>query len=908
MRIYHNIPALTAYNSLNATSNAMQKSIEKLSTGLRINSAADDAAGFAISEKMRAQISGMEMAQRNAQDGISMLQTAEGALGETHSILQRMRELAVQAANDTLTQEDRSYIQLEVDELKNQVDDIANTTQFNKKRLLDGSCAGNWSSNDLRVKAYVRGSLREVDQFGQKSAFEGNFKIRIDAASTGSGEVQKTSIFKIKHPNVITDVSLNTKEGVEAVRVDNIPAGDFTIKAANVGAAPSDGSAQVTGAYGFDDPTAVWTGTAAIENLFAGDSTATTPTTGDIITVTVTNADGTTTKTDVELTTSADVAGLITDLTSAGFTVKGVDSDSDSTDDTIKITVDRATKIEVEITQSEDSTATTAPTATGDSVTISGLDDLVNITADNAENNASILFEVVSVGSDSVTLKASSNVLKADGTMANYTLDNIILTEGGSSAGSVFDLSSLLGEDKDTGHFTMNLKAATGEASAFEAGDKFVINVSGKGDGTTDPDMTVKIAGTQDQNWPDKWGGTVTLNDLQYNINSTKVQNREVHFRNYYLNSDNGKVYEGDIVLTTNGDFDATGTGTTGPKINDGDTLASFTSAYIGKIATGDTCLRDLDKFWNSQGVFMLEDPQTITITQGDGKSAKVTLYATDTINDMKNKLNNAIASDLGQGQYVTDNANKFVTFVENAQNSGFETVQGTFLIRSIIPGTAGSLTFSGDEDFINAFATNVVSKSSETSFTASLYDAHTGAAIATGVTVTGNKLIGVLHENVDLEFDALADIKAKWSEADKNFILQSAGGYEAIIHQTGANEGEDMAIDIGNMSADALGISGVNVTTRASAMKAVGDLDSAITQVSRQRAKIGAYQNALEWTSENLSTTATNLTAAESRIRDADMAKEMMEFVKLQILNQSGTSMLAQANQLPQQVLSLLQ
>nr|MBQ6740799.1 flagellin [Synergistaceae bacterium] len=385
--------------------------------------------------------------------------------------------------------------------------------------------------------------------------------------------------------------------------------------------------------------------------------------------------------------------------------------------------------------------------------------------------------------------------------------------------------------------------------------------------------------------------------------------NREVHFRNYYLNDKNGTVYEGDIVLTTNSDFKVS-------NMNDGDTLASFTSAYIGKIATGDTCLRDLDKFWNANGVFMLEDPQTITITQGDGKSAKVTLYATDTINDLKNKLNNAIANDLGQGQYVSDNANKFVTFVEEPENSGFETVQGTFLIRSIIPGTAGSLTFSGDEDFINAFATNVVSKSSETSFTASLYDAHTGAAIATGVTVTGNKLIGVLHENVDLEFDALADIKATWSESDKNFILQSSGGYEAVIHltdsstvfQTGANEGEDMAIDIGNMSADSLGITGVNVTTRASAMKAVGDLDAAITTVSRQRAKIGAYQNALEWTSENLSTTSTNLTAAESRIRDADMAKEMMEFVKLQILNQSGTSMLAQANQLPQQVLSLLQ
>ena len=194
--------------------------------------------------------------------------------------------------------------------------------------------------------------------------------------------------------------------------------------------------------------------------------------------------------------------------------------------------------------------------------------------------------------------------------------------------------------------------------------------------------------------------------------------------------------------------------------------------------------------------------------------------------------------------------------------------------------------------------------------------DAHNGSAIAAGITVTGNKLIVVLHENVNLEFDALADIKATWSESDENFILQSSGGYEAVIHltdsstvfQTGANEGEDMAIYIGKMSSDSLGITGVNVTTRASAIKAVSGFDATITAVSRQRAKIGAYHNALEWTSENLSTTATNLTAAERRIRDADMAKEMMEFVKLKILNPSGTSMLAQANQLPQQILSLLQ
>ena len=141
MRIMSNIPALQSYNALSQTNSALQKSINRLSTGLRINSAADDAAGLAISEKMRAQIRGLDQAASNAQDGISMIQTAEGALNETHSILQRMRELSVQASNDTLTQQDRGYIQLEVDQLKEEVTRISNTTQFNKKKLLDGTAA-----------------------------------------------------------------------------------------------------------------------------------------------------------------------------------------------------------------------------------------------------------------------------------------------------------------------------------------------------------------------------------------------------------------------------------------------------------------------------------------------------------------------------------------------------------------------------------------------------------------------------------------------------------------------------------------------------------------------------------------------------------------------------------------------
>ncbi|MGQ9473543.1 MAG: flagellin N-terminal helical domain-containing protein [Candidatus Caldatribacteriaceae bacterium] len=141
LRINQNITALNAHRSLTQTDNALSKSLEKLSSGLRINRAADDAAGLAISEKMRGQIKGLAQATRNAQDAISLIQTAEGALNETHSILQRMRQLAVQAANDTNTDADRAQIQQEIAQLISELNRIGDTTQFNTKVLLSGDFA-----------------------------------------------------------------------------------------------------------------------------------------------------------------------------------------------------------------------------------------------------------------------------------------------------------------------------------------------------------------------------------------------------------------------------------------------------------------------------------------------------------------------------------------------------------------------------------------------------------------------------------------------------------------------------------------------------------------------------------------------------------------------------------------------
>ena len=147
MVVQHNLSAMNTNRQLSGVQSAQSKSTEKLSSGYRINRAGDDAAGLSISEKMRSQIRGLNKASSNAQDGISLVQVAEGALNETHSILQRMNELATQAANDTNTSTDRTAIQAEIDQLTSEINRIQSTTQFNTMNLLDGT----FSSKNLQV-------------------------------------------------------------------------------------------------------------------------------------------------------------------------------------------------------------------------------------------------------------------------------------------------------------------------------------------------------------------------------------------------------------------------------------------------------------------------------------------------------------------------------------------------------------------------------------------------------------------------------------------------------------------------------------------------------------------------------------------------------------------------------------
>ncbi|MCH4887440.1 flagellar hook-associated protein 3 [Acidaminobacter sp. JC074] len=195
MRINNNLMALNTYNQMTTNNANASKSIEKLSSGLRINSAADDAAGLAISEKMRSQIRGLDQASRNAQDGISMIQTAEGALDETEAILQRMRELSVQSSNDTYTDEDRTAIQDEINQLTSEIDRISNDTEFNNKTLLNGNLENNAqvTNNNTNV------SNVEVED---DSMAEGDYVLTVSSSSMaydGTSGVNETNVDSVSN-------------------------------------------------------------------------------------------------------------------------------------------------------------------------------------------------------------------------------------------------------------------------------------------------------------------------------------------------------------------------------------------------------------------------------------------------------------------------------------------------------------------------------------------------------------------------------------------------------------------------------------------------------------------------------------------------------------------------------------
>ncbi len=633
LRINQNITALNAHRNLTQTDSALAKSLERLSSGLRINRAADDAAGLAISEKMRGQINGLTQASRNAQDGISLIQTAEGALNETHSILQRMRQLAVQAANDTLTLDDRIEIQREVDQLKLEINRIANTTEFNTKKLLDGTAAALASTDKATTQVLVKGPV---------SSF-GNYELQLDA-TPGHAQVLKTDIFKAKGLEIDSkSLAVNTTaSGIIDITLNEaanyiVPAGSYSVA------------------------------------------------------------------------TDAAVAGTNATFSTATYSQKGASD----------LVVGGA------------STAIEATNAT----------------------SGYLLLEATGVDVDSKTVTFSITEYYVDdtGAIGSTTHSEVALSADGTDVATTISAETTA---FDFGEFTLQ------DVSNFAKGDKILFTITGA---VTADDDTLTITkddtdvGTE---------GTVT-----YAFGDGVLNNKTQSLWTAYLHEDDGQFYVGQL----NFQVGTLSTATDAAKFN-------ITRSGALEPADIDATLAEIDRFTDANGNSLLKYPQTLTIYQGNGSSTTVTFFATDTLRDVRDKLNNAIAEGLGQAKYVGDDANKFVQYVTTEQTKPWETVEGTFVIRTAVPGTEGKLYFSGDQAFVNALSLNVVQEAEDSKFAVTITNAHTDEEV-TKTNISGNRLVGTLDPNVDIVFDAMSDIKVSFNYKTKTWTFEGDSRYRYPHH-----------------------------------------------------------------------------------------------------------------------------
>ncbi len=758
--IINNSTAIGAQSSVNNANNSLTKTLKALSTGLRINSASDDASGLAVSEKLRGQISGLAKAATNSQDAISMLQTAEGAMGSMTSMVQRIRELAVQAGDPAYTSNDRAMLQLEVDQLKQEIDRVSSSTEFNTKKLLNGDAAAIWSASSGDIEAIIKGAPAA-----------GDYKINY-TLDPGKNSVYKSNMMTLGKGNMSYDITTN---GTSITKFDNIQGmlrgSDMTIKVK--GTAATTASAVFTGGTGGMNSAA---------------------------------------------------------MTAAGFT------------------------------------STALATVTGG-------------------NSYSIEFEALGKRTASGTGQIRFRVMNTKtGELSEWKTASV------NSAGAVLNASAI-----STGLAGLDKPVLTSAATTFTAtaawtsGDKMLVNVAGVR-ASSSTSATIQIGST---------GST-----LHINADATNSATATTHTV-YTSQMDNaGNVYYGSMDIKFEKGAIVSGT-------------ASIDILGAGDVASKYTKLSQLAQFTNADGRMVLDNTQEISIYGGNGNVAKVILEGSDTIEDLKNKLNSAIIDQLNMGapngSSASASVNKnLVQFTENDGTNGASA--GSFTIQGAVLGKDSNLTFVGDEGILNALGVTQTQKATDSALTVSVQNANTGAFVGED-TITDGRLRNVI-EGVDIDItpSSAADIIFNTASNTMEFKAKS-GTNSTFLHITdnatkaaiGANEGQTLDISIGRLDTKSMGINDVNVATFDDAQSSITKLDLALEQISKSRATAGAQINRLEYTITNLNTTRENMIAAESRIRDLDIATASSDLAAQQVLMQSATAMLAQANQIPNYAMTLL-
>ncbi|MDZ4202552.1 MAG: flagellin [Gallionella sp.] len=1021
-----NIASLNAQRNLNSSQSALQTSLQRLSSGLRINSAKDDAAGLAISERFSTQIRGLNQAARNANDGISLAQTGEGALSAVTDNLQRIRELAVQAANSTNSAGDRAAIQLEVAQRLAEIDRTASQTSFNGQKLLDGSfgnanfqiganagevigvgLATNMRTSATGAVATTTSAVLGAGATGG-SAITGaitaaDFSVAaIPTATAGSltlnpatrlfGTAAATFDGGTNSVNTVatTDFSV-AGTALTAGHVD-FTATDFNFQALvggtsqplTVNSFDNDGTSAAIVGYNsqvVNSLTPNFSG-AALAQFNVSDGTNTASITlntafgtvtalaaelqtqvrlggGQLATATVTgdNATGALTfSNNVGQTNAISISNADANAIAAGFVasagVAGAAADTaasfqvDGTTITMATNSVNITGFAAELTSLMQASALgadySAAVVSGKIViTNAGAVDPVDITASNAKALASGITNVAGVTG---TAASDPSTIVVDGN--TVTLDQNYLSFDNMAAAIETQLGAAFTVSNTAGAFTIS-RVATGAASTAiditgdAASDTAGITAAGARAGVAGTDLVASTnanftvgatAVSLTTNLTDRAG---VLAELQSQLAGYNVTDTGTGYEFKSLNSsaavaisgaDAGAAAAGFVntagvagtaaqtatnatftidgqAITLNTDFAsydamATGAGGLQEKLTAAFGAGVYTVANnagaitISKVATGAVStapdITVADAASETAGLGVLSGTATPGADADPGTSVALT-------------IDGQAISLVGTHTTVTDVQGELQSALDTAFAANAYTVSVNGSALEILNNTTGSAAVSITADNAAATTAGFGTIASSTAGVAG------GSVTLADLTINGSSLAGTYASSTALATAINSQVSGVFATVSNGALsLTSAAditfGGAADVVATGLNGGL-----AGTLAANSGSLSGATVATVADANLTIQRIDSALNAVSTLRSTFGAIQNRFESVISSLSATSENLTAARSRIQDTDFAAETAQLTRNQILQQAGTAMLAQANQLPNTVLSLL-
>lgn len=751
--VAYNLMAATASRQLNIVTKDKQKKTEKLSSGYRINRAADDAAGLAISEKMRWQVRGLDRSAANIQDGVSYCNVAEGALQEIHSMLDRMKELSVQAANDTNTANDRQQIDGEVQQLTQEMDHVFRDTEFNTRKIWRGAYIPEPSGTAEDFHLYNNNRIAGGIVYGNHRYSWADMGISVDSAGNF------TSDFSVDSSSFLKNDGTSAKD-------DDFASASFTLsgkKGASVNTLQKSYSWKAT-----DDGISI-DGVAAKNRGTDG---------------------GDTTWTGMGITPGKDVSAGQYSFTYYGQTVSFEVEEDAVWDDFLTNINDPSVKIDWHSTVNGSESAQSADVKLNSGT--------IKIDSKNKGSIQTGGYAVIA-DHDKVGIFYKDGPKTTDWSALSVNKDGTSLNAWGDHTGesdkATVDKDSLYTYNDGIISFDLKLNQNGSEQSITDDLNNTRINAS------TSAPTTIKL-------------GTSTASGIAANA---KVS-----------------LTGASVSVSFEDQRDKFGRAFADPH-------EQIATGQINKAAAGG---------------------YSVNLAAGSGS---ITLT---TASDMKAAIKQAIK------QAIKDQRN-----VQSVGNFSFAGDKNSFNLEYDLTGITYQDIKDMDDTAIDKLADAIIN---------------------------GNN---VLTLNADGDaFQTLSVSNANRIEYDATHSTKVDGFKEHLMIQAGALAFQGIAIDYDYLRASNLGLGGVNVLTYDSAQSAIAAVDGAIDIVSEQRALFGAYTNRLEHAYNANLNTSENTSAAESRIRDADMSKEMVGYSRDNILQQAGQSVLAQANQQPQGILTLLQ